>query len=79
MSATYTTAHSNARSLTLNEARDQTCILMDTSCIHFRWATTGTPPNFYRLYSIVIVGVPTVMQWIKNLTAVAQVAAEAWV
>ena len=27
----------------------------------------------------VIVGVPTVMQWIKNLTAVAQVAAEAWV
>ena len=24
-------------------------------------------------------GVPTVVQWIKNLTAVAQVAVEAWV
>ena len=31
MPATYTTAHSNARSLT--EARDQTCIPMDTNQI----------------------------------------------
>ena len=27
----------------LNEARDRTCILMDTSQIRFCWATTGTP------------------------------------
>ena len=27
----------------LSEAMDQTCVLMDTSQIHFRWATTGTP------------------------------------
>ena len=27
----------------LDEARDQTCILMDTSQIHFRCATVGTP------------------------------------
>ena len=27
----------------LREARDQTCILMDTSQVRFCWATTGTP------------------------------------
>ena len=27
----------------LSKARDRTCILMDTSQIHFRWATMGTP------------------------------------
>ena len=27
----------------LSEARDQTCLLMDTSGSHFRCATTGTP------------------------------------
>ena len=27
----------------LNEARDRTCVLMDTSQIHFRCTTTGTP------------------------------------
>ena len=29
----------------LNEARDRTCTLMDTSRIHFRCATTGTPSS----------------------------------
>ena len=44
MSATYTTAHSNARSLNpLSEAGDQTCVLVDTSQIYFCWATMGTP------------------------------------
>ena len=28
----------------LNEARDRTCLLMDTSQIHFHCATMGTPP-----------------------------------
>ena len=28
----------------LREARDRTCILMDTSWIHFRCTTMGTPP-----------------------------------
>ena len=27
----------------LSEARDQTCVLMDTSLIHFHCATMGTP------------------------------------
>ena len=27
----------------LSKARDQTCILMDTSCVCYHWATTGTP------------------------------------
>ena len=27
----------------LSEAKDQTCILMDTSRVCFHWATTGTP------------------------------------
>ena len=29
----------------LSEARDQTFVLMDTSQIHFHWATTGTPAD----------------------------------
>ena len=30
----------------LSEARDQTCVLMDTSQIHYHWATLGTSWNF---------------------------------
>ena len=30
----------------MSEARDRTCILMDTSLIHFRCATIGTPKFF---------------------------------
>ena len=36
----------------LSKARDQTCILMDTSWIHFRCATTGTPIPLLILSSI---------------------------
>ena len=43
-SATYTTAHSNARSLTpLIEAGDQACVLMCTSSVRFHCTATGTP------------------------------------
>ena len=42
-SVTYTTAPSNARSLTLSKARERTHILMDTSRILFHYATMGTP------------------------------------
>ena len=38
---TYIAAHSNAGPL--RRARDQTRILMDTSRVHYRWATVGTP------------------------------------
>ena len=31
----------------LSEARDQTHILMDTSYIHYHWATTGTPQEVF--------------------------------
>ena len=27
----------------MSEARDRTCILMDTNWVHYHWATTGTP------------------------------------
>ena len=30
----------------LNEARDRTCVLLDTSQIHYCWATKGTPDVF---------------------------------
>ena len=30
----------------LSEARDPTCIFVDTSHIHFHWAMTGPPPLF---------------------------------
>ena len=43
VAATYTTAHDNAGSLILSDARDWTCILMDISWIHFPCATMGTP------------------------------------
>ena len=34
----------------LSKARDQTCVLMDASQIHFLWAMTGTPTfNFLNL------------------------------
>ena len=42
-SATYTTLTATQLLNLLSEARDQTCILMDTSQICFHWATTGTP------------------------------------
>ena len=45
-SATYTTAHGNMKILNLlTESRDQTDILMDTSQVHYHWATMGTPKN----------------------------------
>ena len=31
----------------LNETRDWTCILMDTSRVHYHWPTTGTSWNFH--------------------------------
>ena len=42
----------------LNEARDQTCVLMDTSLIHFYWATMGTPvvTNFYEVLVVIMKG-----------------------
>ena len=40
-SATYTTAHGNARAL-INWARDRTCVLIDTCQICFCWAMKGT-------------------------------------
>ena len=32
----------------LSEARDQTCVLLDTSQIHFCWATTRTPESPFK-------------------------------
>ena len=40
----HTTAHSNTGSFNpLSKARDWTHILMDSSRVHYSWATTGTP------------------------------------
>ena len=38
-SVTFTTANGNV----LTEARDWTCIFMDTSQVHYGWATRGIP------------------------------------
>ena len=43
-SVTYTTVHSNTRSVTH--------ILMDTSQIHFRYATTGAPGQSFQLLKL---------------------------
>ena len=32
----------------LSRARDQTCVLMDTSQVHYHWATMGTPFKFFK-------------------------------
>ena len=34
----------------LSKARDQTCVLMDTSQIHFHWAMMRTPQKFHFIY-----------------------------
>ena len=34
----------------LSEARDQTCVLMDTSRVHYHWATTETPPGLFSAF-----------------------------
>ena len=39
---------------TLSEARDWTCILMNTSQIHFCWATMGTPHFFFLLVNVIL-------------------------
>ena len=36
-------AHGNARSLMLKEAKDWTCVVVDTSWVRYPWAKTGTP------------------------------------
>ena len=54
-SATYTTAHSNAVSLThWVKARDRIHILMDTSWIRYHWATAGTPENSVFLIELIL-------------------------
>ena len=45
LSVTYTTAHGNAGSLTHSGAKNRTRIFTDTSRVHYRWATTGTPSS----------------------------------
>ena len=37
---------------TLSRARDQTCILMDISRVHYRWAETGTPKLCFLTLSV---------------------------
>ena len=40
-------SHSKARSLILSEAKDQTCVLMDTSQVHCHWATMELPEYIF--------------------------------
>ena len=39
----------------LNEAKYQTCILMDTSSIHFCWSTKGTPVITILMFAVIII------------------------
>ena len=53
-SATYTTAHSNARSFDpLSKARDGTQILIDSSRVCFHCTTAGTPKIWSSFQEIV--------------------------
>ena len=47
MSTTYTTAWQCQKLNPLSKARDGTWILMDTSWIHYPWATRGTPKMYF--------------------------------
>ena len=44
----------------LRKARDWTCVLMDTSCFHYCWATTETPSDeflsffFFSIYNLML-------------------------
>uniref|UniRef100_A0A4X1SYQ2 Uncharacterized protein n=1 Tax=Sus scrofa TaxID=9823 RepID=A0A4X1SYQ2_PIG len=38
----------------LSKARDQTCMLMDTSWVRFHRATTGTPGLFFKKREIIL-------------------------
>ena len=59
-SVTYTTAHGSAGSLThwASQARDWTCILIDTGPVHYHWATMGTQPVFCAVSSALWFSVP---------------------
>ena len=81
VSATYTTAHGNAKSWSFNplsEARDGSLILMDTSWVHYCWAPVGTLKIewfFKHLIEMNIyidleenLEIPIMAQWLTNLT-----------
>ena len=36
-----------------SKERDQTCALMDTSQIHFPWATMGTPTKIFQVWNLI--------------------------
>ena len=61
----------------LSKGRNQTHILMDRSQICFCCATMGTPPLEFLERQECLLGVPTVAQWINNLTEMAGVTVEA--
>ena len=42
---------------TLSKARDWTCILMDTSQVHYHWATAGTPQIFILIFALACPGI----------------------
>ena len=65
-----TKAHGNARSFNpLSKARDQTCVLMDTSLIHFHCATMGTGNCYFRNTFRHILAVRTTMTLYHGLGA----------
>jgi len=47
----------------LSEARDRTCVLMDTRQIRFRCATTETPKRFFSM-AIYILQIQRLFEWI---------------
>ena len=55
----------------LNEARDQTHILMDTSQVHYHWATAGTPAVRF-LTHCAMAGTPEKLLYFKFVFALKQ-------
>ena len=63
--------HSSQQSRTLNprsRARNQTCVLMDPSQIHFHWATMGTPQIYNSLAINVVHFKQVVFSWHVSLS-----------
>ena len=56
----------------LNESRDQTHILMDTSQIHFHWDTTRTPCSISKSEKVIPISFYAIKPYIKLVSAFCQ-------
>ena len=71
MSAAITTAHGNAGSFNpLCKAKDWTCILMDSSQVHYHWAMMETPDYLFKMGRTLSFLCWSLSFWLKRRAAV---------